>query len=52
MKMLLTIATAAIAFAFSGCHSLPSGPTSDGSAQAPGDFSTSTGKRESISEPR
>jgi hypothetical protein len=46
MKLLVGIVTAAMALALAGCHALPAGPTADGSKQAPGDFSTATGKRE------
>jgi hypothetical protein len=46
MKLLVGIVTAAMALALAGCHALPAGPSADGSKQAPGDFSTATGKRE------
>ena len=49
--MALKLFAAALIVALSGCHMKASGPNADGSKQAPGDFSTETGKRETIPGP-
>jgi hypothetical protein len=52
MKIAIALVSASLAWALAGCHSLPSGPTADGSKQAPGDFSTSSGKTETFDPPQ